>query len=135
MLRTASASTLNADAGDECDRARAAAVIRLIAREFALSTREVDVLGAAVWGRSTKETAADLRLSAKTVEYYWKKILEKFSRRSRLEVISLLFRRAFALQASALTGSQTNEHAPPQKKARRSEPAPGISRVVDSASS
>lgn len=122
-------------AGDETGRARVAAVVRLVARDFALSNREAEVLAAAAWGRSTKETAADLCLSAKTIEYYWKQILDKFSRPSRLEVMSLLFRRACDAQASAMVGSQTREQALPRKKAGRSERAPGISRVVVPASS
>jgi DNA-binding CsgD family transcriptional regulator len=107
-------------ASDESGRAQAVAVVRLVAREFALSNREAEVLAAAAWGRSTKETAADLYLSAKTIEYYWKQILDKFSRRSRLEVMSLLFRRACDVQASAAVGLQTSEQARSRTKAGES---------------
>jgi DNA-binding CsgD family transcriptional regulator len=56
-----------------------------------LSAREVAVLAAAARGLDTKATAAQLGLSAKTVDEYWRRVYRKLGCRSRIEVLSRLF--------------------------------------------
>jgi DNA-binding NarL/FixJ family response regulator len=57
---------------------------------FRLSEREMQVLQGAAEGRSMKESAAELGLSAKTVEDYWSRIYTKTRRRSQLGVVARL---------------------------------------------
>jgi DNA-binding CsgD family transcriptional regulator len=70
------------------------AVTSAVAREFALSDREEQVLLSAAVGKCTKETALHLGISGKTVEYFWARVFRKMGCRSQLEVMSLLLRRA-----------------------------------------
>ena len=53
----------------------------------ALSGREEEVLRAVAWGRSSKEIAAELGLSTKTVESYKASALEKLQLRSREDIV------------------------------------------------
>jgi DNA-binding NarL/FixJ family response regulator len=73
---------------------RAGEIVVEIAQEFGLSGREEEVLAAAVHGQASKEIAFNLRISRRTVDYYWRQIFNKLSCRSQLEVIVLLFLRA-----------------------------------------
>jgi two-component system, NarL family, response regulator NreC len=55
--------------------------------EPGLSAREDEVLRALVWGRSSKEVAAQLGLSTKTVESYKATAMEKLGLRSREDLV------------------------------------------------
>ena len=55
-----------------------------------LSPREVEVLAAGARGLHTKATAAQLGLSAKTVDVIWHRVYRKFNCGSRIEVLSRL---------------------------------------------
>src|SRR5688500_10889840 len=65
------------------------ALARFAAR-YRLSQRELQVLHCAGKGWSMKESAAELKISAKTVEDYWSRICAKTKRRSRLAVLARL---------------------------------------------
>ena len=65
-----------------------------VANEFSLTGRESEVLRAAVRGLSTKEIASEIGISAKAVEYYWRRIFAKLGCRAQIEVMALLLRRA-----------------------------------------
>jgi DNA-binding CsgD family transcriptional regulator len=67
-----------------------ATVVTSVTVEFHLSPRETQVLFAAAVGQSTKETAADLGISHKTVEYFWSRIFNKLHCRSQMEVMAIL---------------------------------------------
>lgn len=55
-----------------------------------LSRREEQIVAAAARGLDTKATAAELGLSPKTVDEYWRRVYRKFGSRSRLEVLARL---------------------------------------------
>jgi DNA-binding CsgD family transcriptional regulator len=82
---------------ETCAGSRAEAVLDTIARDLALSPRELVVLTAASRGRSTKEIAFALQLSTKTVEHYWERMFKKLHCGSKVEAMALLFRRACSL--------------------------------------
>jgi DNA-binding NarL/FixJ family response regulator len=65
-----------------------------VAREFALTKREGQVLRAAARGRSTKEIAFQIGVSGKAIEYFWRRLFDKLGCRSQIEVMALLLRRA-----------------------------------------
>jgi DNA-binding CsgD family transcriptional regulator len=67
-----------------------ATVVTSVTVEFHLSPRETQILFAAAVGQSTKETAADLGISHKTVEYFWSRIFKKLRCRSQIEVMAIL---------------------------------------------
>lgn len=69
-------------------------VVTRVVSEFALSAREAEVLAALSKGRCTKEIAAELGLSTKTVEYFWTRIYSKLRCASQVEVMALLLGRA-----------------------------------------
>jgi DNA-binding NarL/FixJ family response regulator len=71
-----------------------AAVAQQVARELALSRRETQVLVAASRGQCIKETAADLGVSVKAVQYFWARIFMKSGCASQLQVLALLLRHA-----------------------------------------
>jgi len=71
-----------------------ATVGRAVAREFSLTRRETQVLLATTRGNCTKETAIELGLSGKTVEYFWARIFRKLHCACQVEVMALLLRRA-----------------------------------------
>jgi DNA-binding NarL/FixJ family response regulator len=52
-----------------------------------LTTREGEVLRLIAWGRSNKEIAAQLSISAKTVEFHKAKAAEKLRLRSRTDIL------------------------------------------------
>lgn len=65
-----------------------------VAQEFSLTSRESQVLRAAVRGLATKSIAGEIGISAKAVEYYWRRIFAKLGCSAQLEVMALLLRRA-----------------------------------------
>jgi DNA-binding NarL/FixJ family response regulator len=65
-----------------------------VAREFRLTQRERQVLRYAAGGRSIKEIAFHMRVSARDIEYFWRRIFDKLNCRSQLRVMALLLRRA-----------------------------------------
>ena len=71
-------------------RESAAAIARTIARDAGLSRRETQVLMATARGCCTKQIATTLRLSGKTIEYFWTRIFLKLGCRSQIEAMSLL---------------------------------------------
>lgn len=89
------------------------AILAAVARERCLSGREVDVLAATARGETTKEIAFALRISTKTVEYYWTRIFEKLPCGSKVEAMAFLFRRASSCAPSHAT-----------RRAKPSAPAP-----------
>ena len=89
-------------------------VLASVARERGLSLREVDVLSSTCLSRSTKEIADLLRISPKTVEYYWERMFKKLGCRSKVDAIALLYRRAGEM-ISALPPA--NETAPARRSA------------------
>jgi DNA-binding CsgD family transcriptional regulator len=89
---------------------RARGVIVNFATGHQLSGRETEVLAAASMGLSTKETAIEMNLSGKTVEYFWTRIFKKVRCDSKLEVMSVLFRWALCRMPSS-NGTDDTEPA------------------------
>jgi DNA-binding CsgD family transcriptional regulator len=99
MVRSAAASVGKGAAGGEMPYADArycgpATVARRVAQELALSRRETEVLLAAAAGKCIKETAADLGVSEKAVQYFWTRIFAKSRCASQVQVLALLLRHA-----------------------------------------
>jgi len=61
-------------------------VVLTIARRFGLSPREIEIVVRSSTGIGTKEVAADLGCSAKTVDEHWRRILKKAGLCSRWEI-------------------------------------------------
>lgn len=80
----------NISSPDEYPRVRE--LVRQVADGFHLSRREEEVLVGATRGNITKETAAELGLSVKTVEYFWSRIYSKLDCHSQTEVLAMLLR-------------------------------------------
>ncbi len=59
------------------------------AKDARLSPREAQVLTVAAQGQTDKQTADTLRTSEDTVEYHWRRILQKLNSHSRAEAISI----------------------------------------------
>jgi DNA-binding CsgD family transcriptional regulator len=72
----------------------AAAVALRVAEELGLSRRETEVLLAVAAGKCIKETAADLGVSEKAVQYFWARIFVKSGCASQVQVLALLLRHA-----------------------------------------
>jgi DNA-binding CsgD family transcriptional regulator len=70
------------------------AVAAAIAAEFGLTTREGQVLRYAADGKSIKEIAVEVGVSARSIEYFWRRIFAKLGCSSQLHVMALLLRRA-----------------------------------------
>lgn len=71
-----------------------AAVARQVAKQLALSPRETEVLLAVSAGKCIKETAAELGVSEKAVQYFWARIFMKSGCASQVQVLALLLRHA-----------------------------------------
>ena len=71
-----------------------ALVARKVAQELALSPRETEVLLAVAAGKCIKETAADLGVSEKSIQYFWARIFAKSGCASQVQVLALLLRHA-----------------------------------------
>jgi len=71
-----------------------------------LSQREREVARAGARGLDTKATAAELGISPKTVDEFWRRICKKFGRRSRSEVLSYLLAVSMRRLASAIDADQ-----------------------------
>jgi DNA-binding CsgD family transcriptional regulator len=69
-------------------------VAAAVAREFAFTPRESQVLRHAACGKSIKEIAFQLGVSAGDIEYFWRRIFAKLGCGSQLCVMALLLRRA-----------------------------------------
>lgn len=82
------------------------AVAMSVAQAYSLSARETEVLVAAAQGRSMKEIAFGLRVSRKTVEYFWVRIFTKCLCRSQIEVMAILIRHACIGSATSVEGRQ-----------------------------
>jgi DNA-binding NarL/FixJ family response regulator len=65
-----------------------------VAEKLALSRRETEVLLAVSAGKCIKETAADLGVSEKAVQYFWARIFVKSGCASQVQVLALLLRHA-----------------------------------------
>jgi DNA-binding CsgD family transcriptional regulator len=74
-------------------------VAREVAQELSLSRRETEVLVAVSSGKCIKETAADLGVSEKAVQYFWARIFVKSGCFSQVQVLALLLRRATSAAA------------------------------------
>jgi DNA-binding CsgD family transcriptional regulator len=61
-------------------------VVLKIAKRFGLSPREVEIVIRSSMGIGTKQVAADLGCSAKTVHEHWRRILKKAGLSSRWEL-------------------------------------------------
>jgi DNA-binding CsgD family transcriptional regulator len=85
---TASCDILVADA----PHSGAAEVARRVAQELALSRRETQVLVSVSLGKCIKETAAELAVSEKAVQYFWARIFAKSGCTSQVQVLALLLR-------------------------------------------
>jgi DNA-binding CsgD family transcriptional regulator len=70
------------------------AVAAAVAREFGLTKREGQVLRHAAGGKSIKEIAFSVGVTARDIEYFWRRIFAKLRCESQLRVMSLLLRRA-----------------------------------------
>ncbi len=75
-------------------RRRLSDVIREVSLEHSLSSRETEILSAAARGRSTKEIAAELGISRKTVEFFWTRLYQKLHCHSQLEAAAIVLERA-----------------------------------------
>jgi DNA-binding CsgD family transcriptional regulator len=73
------------------EEATSSEVAPIIMQAYGLTDREAELVGCVVKGLSTKEIAADLCLSAYTVQDYLKSVFEKFGVRSRRELVARLF--------------------------------------------
>lgn len=71
--------------------AAASEVAPLVALAYGLSTRECAVTRLCIEGRSTKEMAAQLRMSTYTVQDHLKSIFAKTGVRSRGELVGQVF--------------------------------------------
>jgi DNA-binding NarL/FixJ family response regulator len=65
-----------------------------VAGEYGLTTRESQVLRHAARGRSIKEIAFRMAVSAGDVGYFWRRIFSRLGCDSQLRVMALLLRRA-----------------------------------------
>lgn len=79
---------------DEVNHEGARQIVRQIACERNLSSREYAVLAGATRGESAKQIAYTLGISGSTVAYFWARIFRKLGCGSQVQVMSLLFRRA-----------------------------------------
>ena len=63
---------------------------RIIVRHHGirLSRREIEIIGAAARGLRTKETAAELGCSPKTIDERWRRLYLKFNCDSRMEILA-----------------------------------------------
>jgi DNA-binding CsgD family transcriptional regulator len=86
--------------GEAYPLSAAVAAVTQVVREFGLSGREAEVLVAASEGKCTKQIAADLGVSRKTVEYFWTRIYAKLRCTSQVEVMAVLLRRASVRESS-----------------------------------
>lgn len=89
---------------NECDSnplttSQSLAPLRVLLQELrltsALSTREREVVAAAVRGLDTKVTAAELGVSPKTIDELWRRVYRKFRCNSRVAVLSRLLASCF----------------------------------------
>lgn len=71
-----------------------AVVARRVAQQLSLSRRETEVLLAVAAGKCIKETAADLGVGEKAVQYFWGRIFAKSGCASQVQVLALLLRHA-----------------------------------------
>jgi DNA-binding CsgD family transcriptional regulator len=69
-------------------------VVLAIAKQFGLSPREIEIVMRSSTGVGTKEVAADLGCSAKTVDEHWRRILKKAGFASRWEIGAEVLARA-----------------------------------------
>lgn len=72
--------------------ARVRSLVKQVADRFRLSQREEEVLAGGACGNCTKETAAELGLSMKTIEYFWSRIYAKLNCHSQAQVLAMLLR-------------------------------------------
>ena len=75
-----------------------------------LSTREAEIVRAAARGLCTKETAAEMDCSPKTIDELWRRVYRKIGCDSRLAVVAQLL-------ASALDGAVPAHATPPGRAA------------------
>ncbi len=64
-------------------------------RPFDLSSREEEVLQLLAWGYTSKEIAGKLSLSAKTVETYKVRLMEKLDLRTRVDIVKFAVARGW----------------------------------------
>ena len=83
----------DAAVADDLQR-RPAMVAMRVAQQLALSRRETEVLVAVSSGKCIKETAADLGVSEKAIQYFWARIFVKSGCVSQVQVLALLLRHA-----------------------------------------
>jgi DNA-binding CsgD family transcriptional regulator len=69
-------------------------VVASVARDFGLTRREREVLAHAANGNSIKEIAFQVGVTARNIEYFWRRIFAKLRCGSQLRVMALLLRRA-----------------------------------------
>jgi DNA-binding CsgD family transcriptional regulator len=82
-----------------------------VARDFGLTKREREVLRHAARGRSTKEIAFAMGVSAGDIGYFWRRIFARLGCDSQLRVMALLLRRA--------CGSPSRRRRPPKGPSAR----------------
>jgi DNA-binding NarL/FixJ family response regulator len=76
-----------------------AGIAAAVAREFAFTRREREVLRHAARGRSIKEIAYQMGVSAGDIEYFWRRIFCRLGCDSQLRVMAFLLRRACAVRS------------------------------------
>ena len=85
---------------DSAAAARIEQLLQQLAIARDLSARELQVAVHGARGLDTKATAAELGVSPKTVDEFWRRLYRKFNCRSRVELLSRLLACALAQLAS-----------------------------------
>jgi len=82
-------------------RTRIDQVLRQLRLPRKLSRRERQVAAGCALGLDTKATAAELGLSPKTVDEFWRRVYRKLNCHSRIEVLSIILSQVLTQRSAA----------------------------------